>query len=302
MIYDKYKFQVADRHMVRVITNTDAKNEADDQYAIVHALLSPKFDNVGIIAAHFGEHRTTQSMQESYDEVLHLLNLMDFSTDILVKGAEKAIPDEHTPIDSPGARLIIEEAMKDDDRPLYVTFLGPLTDLASAYLLEPRIAGRFTAIWIGGGVYPAGCREFNLSNDIAAANVVFESGIDLWQVPRDVYQQMLVSLAELEYRVRPMGKLGEYLFDQLNEHALAYGRSPVRTGEAWILGDSPVVGLILWPQPNDYDWVPAPRVDADMRYIHEQKNRPIRVYRKVDHRFILEDFFAKLALFTQNKA
>lgn len=31
--------------MVELIVNTDAKNEADDQYAIVHALLSPKFDN-----------------------------------------------------------------------------------------------------------------------------------------------------------------------------------------------------------------------------------------------------------------
>ncbi len=28
----------------RVIINTDAKNEADDQYAIVHAVLTPSFD------------------------------------------------------------------------------------------------------------------------------------------------------------------------------------------------------------------------------------------------------------------
>lgn len=34
-------------------------------------------------------------------------------------GAEKAMPDEKTPMDSPGAGLIIEEAMKDDKRPLY---------------------------------------------------------------------------------------------------------------------------------------------------------------------------------------
>jgi inosine-uridine nucleoside N-ribohydrolase len=74
--------------------------------------------------------------------------------------------------------------MKDDPRPLYVLFLGPLTDLASAYLQEPRIANRLTAIWIGGGAYPSGSIEFNLSNDIHAANVVFSSPIPLWQVPR----------------------------------------------------------------------------------------------------------------------
>jgi inosine-uridine nucleoside N-ribohydrolase len=37
--------------MTRVIINTDAKNEADDQYAIVHALLTPSFELHGIIAA-----------------------------------------------------------------------------------------------------------------------------------------------------------------------------------------------------------------------------------------------------------
>jgi hypothetical protein len=40
---------------IRVIVNTDAKNEADDQYAIVHAILTPMFELHGIIPAHFGE-------------------------------------------------------------------------------------------------------------------------------------------------------------------------------------------------------------------------------------------------------
>ena len=96
------------------------------------------------------------------------------------------MPNTSTPVDSEGARLIVEEAMKADDRPLYAIFLGPLTDLASAYLMEPRIAKRLTAIWIGGGLYPDGGEEFNLGNDIAAANVVMASNIELWQVPKNV--------------------------------------------------------------------------------------------------------------------
>jgi len=55
--------------------------------------------------------------------------------------------------------------MKEDPLPLFVIFQGPLTDLASAYLQEPGIADRLTAIWIGGGTYPQGNDEFNLSND-----------------------------------------------------------------------------------------------------------------------------------------
>ena len=51
----------------RVIVNTDAKNEADDQYAIVHAVLTPSFELHGIIPAHFGTGKSATSMQDSYD-------------------------------------------------------------------------------------------------------------------------------------------------------------------------------------------------------------------------------------------
>ena len=92
---------------------------------------------------------------------------------------------------------------------------------------------------------------------------------------------------------------GYVLCDQLDEHANSPDgmRPAIRTGEVWMLGDSPAVGLILCDHPADYDWTPAPEISADMAYIHTQRNRPIRVYRSVDSRFIMEDFYAKLALF-----
>ncbi len=300
MIYNNYRFAVPQEKIVRVITDTDTKNEADDQFAVVHALLSPKFDNRGFIAAHFGNRRTDNSVLESYDELNTVFAKMRIPpTDLIVKGGEHALESETEPVESEGAQLIIREAFADDPRPLFVTFLGPLTDLASAYLMEPRIADRLTAIWIGGGEYPAGGREFNLSNDINAANIVMKSPIPLWQVPRNVYMQVRVSLAELEHRVRPYGEIGRYLCDQLNEHANTPegARPQIRTGEVWMLGDSPSVGLILCGQDYDFDWVPAPEFSRDMAYVHTERNRPIRVYRSVDTRFIMEDFYAKIALF-----
>jgi inosine-uridine nucleoside N-ribohydrolase len=60
-----------------VIIDTDAKNEADDQFAIVHALLSPTLDVRGIVPAHFGTRRTQQSMLESRAEVDLLLDLLE---------------------------------------------------------------------------------------------------------------------------------------------------------------------------------------------------------------------------------
>lgn len=302
MRYTNYRFQVPEEKIVRVIVDTDAKNEADDQFAIVQALLSPKFENVGFIAAHFGTGRVPDSMERSFQELNLIFDKMGMDKEIIVKGAPCPLPDAKTPVPSAGAELIIREAMKEDNRRLYVAFLGPLTDLASAYLMEPRIAGRLTAIWIGGGRYPNGGPEFNLGNDIAAANVVFSSGIEVWQVPKDVYEMIPVSFAELELKVAPYGEIGAYLLEQLDRHAHEPGprKSAFRTGETWVLGDNPAIGLILYEYRFMYEWVQAPLITSDMTYVHTGLNRPIRVYQSIDSRLILEDLFAKIALFAKH--
>ena len=241
-----YNFPVPEEKMVRVITDTDLCNEADDPFAVVQALLSPKFDNVGVVAAHFGT-RDPNGMQKSWQGLKNLTALMQLTVPVL-HGAPHALPDAATPVPSEGAKLIIREAMKEDTRPLFVLLLGPLTDLASAYLQEPRIAGRLTAIWIGGAPYPVGGPEFNLGNDVNAVNVVFGSTMPVWQVPKNVYEMMPVSMAELEYRV------------------------------------------------------PAPYLTANQTYAAIGRNRPIRVYKGIDSRLILDDLYAKLALFAQYMA
>ena len=286
--------------MTRVIVNTDAKNEADDQYAIVHALVTPSFELHGIIPAHFGTRRTKRSLRESREEVDKLLQLMGLVGKVRVKnGASHAIPDEHTPVSSPGALLIIEEALKDDSRPLHVAFYGPLTDMASALLLEPRIQERnLRVVWIGGGPWPQGGTEFNLSNDIQAANVVFRSRLELWQIPSPVYWLMPVSYAELMEKVYPHGELGRYLVEQLVEWNSKYVEGPI---EYRSLGDSPAVGVIMYPECGCWEWRPAPEFDQQMHYRHTDRNRPIRVYNSVDARFIHEDFFAKLARFARKQ-
>ena len=301
MNYDQYQYPMPEEKKVRVITDTDAANEGDDQFAIVHTLLSSKFENVAMIAAHFGT-RHDHTMQESYEELERIFGKMGMDpAGVVLHGAPHALPDENTPVDSEGARKIIEEAMKEDSRHLYVTFLGPLTDLASAYLMEPAIAGRLTAIWIGGGMYPIGAPEFNLGNDVHAVNVVMGSGIELWQVPKNVYEMMPVSMAELEYRVSRCGEIGKYLFDQLVACSLKPSslHSAFRTGETWVLGDSPAPGLILYEHRWEYDLIPAPRISPEMTYIPGTGERKIRVYRRIDSRLILEDMYCKLALFAE---
>ena len=155
-----------------------------------------------------------------------------------------------------------------------------------------------TVVWIGGGPYPSGGFEFNLLQDIHAANVVFGSDLPLWQIPENVYKAMEVSLAELQYRVAPCGDIGKYLFEQMvdfNNRMTAY--VPWPHGESWGLGDQGTVTVLLEENNRgNWDWIPAPQFSKEMYYIHKQENRPIRVYHTLDSRFTLEDFYCKLAL------
>jgi hypothetical protein len=196
---------------------------------------------------------------------------------------------------SEGAEFIIAEALKEDPRPLFIAFLGPLTDMASALLVEPKIAERnVIVVWIGGGDWPVGSSEFNLSNDINAANVVFRSKVQVWQIPSPVYKRMAVSYAELAEKVYDKGAIGKYLVEQLVEWNTANVAGPI---EHRSLGDSPAIGVMMYPDCGLFEWRPAPEFNAEMNYVHTGRNRPVRVYESVDQRFIHEDFFAKLARF-----
>ena len=299
-----YEYTVPENKKVRVIVHTDCKNEADDQYAVAHHLMTPRFDIKGLVAGHFwknpqqyGELGTAQA---SYDEIIKVMDLMGVKDQYPVKlGAPRGLEDEKTPIDSEGARLIIEEAMKDDKRPLYIACQGAVTDVASALLMKPEIAERMTVIWIGGGDYPKGGFEFNLMMDIHAVNVIFSSKVPVWQIPMSLYKVMAVSLAELQLKVRPCGEIGKYLFEQMvdfNRVAAKYDMAWPH-GEIWGLGDQGTVAVLMEElEKVSYDLVPAPRIAEDMTYIHGQDNREIRVYNYLDARLTLEDFFAKFQL------
>ena len=70
-----FSYPIPEEKKVRVILDTDCACEADDPYAIVHALLSPKISVTGICAEHFADRFGPDSMEESYREILHVLDL-----------------------------------------------------------------------------------------------------------------------------------------------------------------------------------------------------------------------------------
>lgn len=300
-----YDFEVPDLKKIRMIVSTDCKNEADDQFALAHHLMTPKFIVKGIIGGHFNlnpqEFGVGNTAKASVDEVLKVLKIMEIDESNLVyKGAEFPLVNEFTPSESEGANFIINEAMCEDAHPLFVACQGSLTDVASAILLEPKVSEKMTVIWIGGGDYPKGGFEFNLKQDIAAANVVMNSKVKLWQIPMGVYKQMSVTLAELQLQVKPYGEIGKYLFEQMvefNNKTADILHWP--HGEIWGLGDSPTIGVLLEESEKDdiYDLVKAPNISyKDMTYNYENSNRDIRVYKVLNARTTLSDFYAKLQL------
>lgn len=293
-----FKFNIPEEKKVRVILSTDLKNEVDDQFAMVQAILTESFELRAVIPSHFGPNKSPHSQKDSYDEGMLILEKMGMSGKVrLLNGAPGAIPDENTPIVSEGSSFIVDEAMRNDPRPLYIAVLGTLTDIASAILAEPKICGQnVTVVWIGGRDWPDGGWEYNLNNDINAANVLFKSEMPVWQIPRNVYRMMPVSFAELYDKVRPYGEIGRYLAENVvnfNNAALS------RPAEYRILGDSPAIGVIMYDDCGEWELRPAPEFAEDMTYIHNEKHRPIRVYKNIDPRFILEDLYAKLKSFAE---
>jgi Inosine-uridine preferring nucleoside hydrolase len=301
---------------MRVVIDNDFSGDPDGLLQLVHHLLSPSVEIRAVIgsAVPTGDpfDPTGRSADHARDRIVEVLTMMGLGDRVrALAGSNLPLPSRTSPQVSDGGEALIAEAMRTDtDLPLYAVFGASLTQLASAYLFEPAIADRLTAVWIGGPEYPGTAAppgtsgpEYNLRIDITAAQVVFnDSPISLWQVPRDAYRQALVSWAELEARVRPAGPLGAYLYralDRVRQRAATHGMD---IGETYIAGDSPLVLLTALqssfePEPSSsrFETRPAPTIENDGAYTLGSSGRPIRVYTHLDVRLMLEDLYAKLA-------
>jgi inosine-uridine nucleoside N-ribohydrolase len=306
MFEENYLFHVPDEKKIKVILDTDVRNEVDDQFAIMHALMTPKFDVRGIIAAHFGHDRIEDSMEASYEELQRVLQHAGLCGKVrTARGSKTALKVEQKgyfgnipPYDNEGVRLIIDEAMAlAPGEKLYVGVLGPMTDIACALMLEPAIESRLIIVWNGGNIYPNGGMEFNLVNDITAANIVLGSKAEIWQVPTKVYAKPRVGLAELQLKVYPCGEIGRFLFTEVVDFFEEMKHFPGwPRAESLDICDLTVIGLMMEEHHYCYSWRQAPSIGEDMFYRENHENRPIRVYDDIDGRYILEDFFSKLQI------
>lgn len=308
-------------HRIRVISDNDYAGDPAGLVQLAHQALSPSADLIAVIGSHLPFNDDWDPLRDTADraaaEAKIVLDLANAGHVPVFPGSNVPMTSPDAPFDTPAARAIIDAAMTDDPRPLFVCCGGGLTELASAWLMEPRMAGRLTVIWIGGAEYPGLASpppggspvEFNTMIDPIAAQVVFNtSDLDVWQVPRDAYRQVLVSMADLRLHLASAGALGTHLYDRLTrstDFVLAQGMHP---GETFVLGDSPLVSLstlhtTFEPAPASSAWVErvAPQIGADGAYAGpDKRDRTVRVFTRIDSELIIRDLYAKLALFAQS--
>ena len=99
--------------------------------------------------------------------------------------------------------FLVETILKEDEKTLTLCPIGPLTNIALALKLEPRIAPRIKQIVLmGGGYFAQGnitpSAEFNIFADPEAAKIIFNCGAPIIMMPLDVTHQILTTKARIE--------------------------------------------------------------------------------------------------------
>lgn len=186
-------------------------------------------------------------MEKSYDEILKLLSMLGEEVAVF-KGAKEYLTDEKTPVISPAAYDLAERANEySSQNPLYVVAIGAITNVASAMLLNPKMIENTVIIWLGGHAYHyENAIEFNLKQDIAAARVIFSSGVPFVQLPcQGVVSQFAISKPELNEWLIEKSPLTDYLAKITIEHVEQYDKNPYWskviwdvTAVAWLLNDN----------------------------------------------------------------
>ena len=192
---------------IPVIFDTDIGDDIDDALALALALQSPELD-IKLITTVVDDvdNRTRLVWKE-----LGLFGRQDIpiatgaSEPLLDAKVNRRMPqfdvltaqDQAPPSSRERAADKIVELLMHS--PVKVTLIpvGPLTNIALALKLEPRIKEHIERIVLMGGAYYPARREYNIYRDRIAAAIVFESGLPITGVGLDVTEPCKLEGADL---------------------------------------------------------------------------------------------------------
>ena len=246
---------------LRVIIDTDAKNEIDDVWAISLVILSlERFKIEGFVAANFDNNRPEagpDSIDASFKETKTILSKAGLAGKWPILRGSAPMRYKYEPSESKGVDFIVKKAMESTpEDPLWIVGLGAATDIASAYLKEPRIADRILVFWHFRTRWPEKCWNFNVIGDVRAARIVFHSDLSfvLFDTGTHLYCPMEESKKFMSY-----GELGKYLHEY--RYQSSYYQRPNKG--FFDLGD---IAALVDPSLASWEVTACPEVDWDLSY------------------------------------
>ncbi|UVC10501.1 nucleoside hydrolase [Rhizobium sp. TH2] len=281
----------------RIVIDTDTFNEIDDQFAIVHALLSRDTVSVEAIYAAPFVNETTQDpargMELSYDEILALLDRLAIAPVGLVhRGVTDYVGPQKKPLQAPAVDDLIARARRSTpDNPLYVIAMAAISNVAAALIAAPDIVSNIVVVWRGGHAIDwQHQREFNLEPDVGGTQVLFDSGVPLVLVPCEGVTSILHStVPEIERYVEPYGEIGRFLAMRFK------GYCDDHVGWAKEIWD---MGATAWILNSDWApsaFLPTPILTDDMHYSTDRSRHVMRYVYAIDRNRIMKDFISRLS-------
>jgi len=166
---------------IRVILDTDANNELDDQHAIAYILFNSNIFNVEGIT--INKTKNGGSIDDHYDEADRVVKLCGWDSKIeLYKGATGSFDEiknqNNNPIydGSDAVDFIISSARKPSDSKLVLLPIGKLTNIALAIHKDPTIISNIRIVWLGSNYPDPG--EYNQDNDLSALQYIIDSSAE----------------------------------------------------------------------------------------------------------------------------
>lgn len=233
---------------LRVLVSTDVGgSDPDDFQSLIHLLLyADVLEIEGLIASppQGGKLAAIHEVLAAYELDLPQLQKASAkypSAETLrtraQQGAREPSPKAGWSKSTDGSRWIVECALADDPRPLWILVWGSITDVAQAVHDTPKIASRIRIFSIG---------AFNKGEDRSARNYLFEQHPELWWIESDTtFRGMYVGGDQspewsnegfVERHVRGHGALGDLFFRKMKRIKM---------------GDTPSLLYLLRGEPDD---------------------------------------------------
>lgn len=167
--------EMAQDDRVRVILDTDANNELDDQHAMAYIFFNDNvFNTLGVtVNATFNGG----DIQGHYNEAKRVMQLCNvFGKIPLFKGANGSFEEIRPHVNEEdfdgheAVNFIIEQAHAVDGEQLVLLPVGKLTNIALALEKDPSIASKVRIVWLGSNYPEPG--EYNQDNDPESMNYI----------------------------------------------------------------------------------------------------------------------------------